>query len=69
MNERPSALVQYHMSEVREGFAALRALVDRAIPECSDKWQAQTALDHAAGWALKALAVTDPRHAAREDVS
>lgn len=57
---RPSLAVQGLMSGARENFMALVAELDTHIPECREKSLAFTALEEAAMWAMKALALTDP---------
>jgi hypothetical protein len=48
------------MSQTRESFMLLVELLDTDIPECREKALAFTALEEAAMWAMKALALTDP---------
>lgn len=57
---RPSLAVQGLMSEARERFIGVVTFCDGAIPECREKSLAFTALEEAAMWAMKALALTDP---------
>jgi hypothetical protein len=57
---RPSVEVQQAMSDVREEFMTLVCMCDGTIPECREKSLAFTALEEAAMWAMKALALTDP---------
>lgn len=56
---RPSAAVQDQMGELRTMFIHLVAHIDAEIPECREKSLAFTALEEAAMWAMKALALTD----------
>jgi hypothetical protein len=57
---RPSPEVQAVMGRVRASYMALVTLLDGAIPECREKSLAFTALEEAAMWSMKALALTDP---------
>jgi hypothetical protein len=57
---RPSAEVQAIMGRIRESYIALVTLLDGAIPECYEKSLAFTALEEAAMWSMKALALNDP---------
>jgi hypothetical protein len=59
-DHRPSPDVQETMAAMRAIFMATVSALDEQIPECREKALAVTALEEAAMWALKALAVTDP---------
>ena len=56
---QPSAEVQALMTEMRVAFQALAGRLDTTIPACREKALAFTALEEAAMWAMKALALTD----------
>jgi len=57
---RPSTEVQEVMAGMRAVFMATVSALDEQIPECREKALAFTALEEAAMWAMKALALTDP---------
>jgi hypothetical protein len=57
---RPSPAVQGLMSGIREACMHLAEMLDTHIPECREKSLAFSALEEAAMWAMKALALTDP---------
>ena len=57
---RPSPDVQETMAGLRAVFMATVSALDEQIPECREKSLACTALEEAAMWAMKALALTDP---------
>ena len=59
-DHRPSADVQATMAGLRGMFMATVSTLDAQIPECREKSLAFTALEEAAMWAMKALALTDP---------
>ena len=58
-SHRPSAEVQASMTEMRVAFQSLAGRLDTTIPACREKALAFTALEEAAMWAMKALALTD----------
>ena len=55
-----SPSVQEKITQMRQMFIGTAIFIDEIVPECRAKSLAFTALEEAAMWVIKALALTDP---------